>query len=148
MKKVRLTCVVLSAAVLAACGTTHNSAPVVDRPAAGKASEAAKPVVKGSDSHGNYTVKKGDTVYRIALDQGQSYRDIIAWNNLSNPNDIKVDQVLRRHRIVAEDTSGDRVKEDPARARCTRIERRASHPWIRDQPQSQGRSLPRMAEDG
>ena len=95
MKKIRLTCVVLSAAVLAACGTTHNSAPVFDRPAGAKTSEAAKPAAKPADSHGNYTVKKGDTLYRIALDQGQSYRDIITWNNLSNPNDIKVDQVLR-----------------------------------------------------
>ena len=43
MKKIRLTCVVLSAAVLAACGTTHNSAPVFDRPAGAKTSEAAKP---------------------------------------------------------------------------------------------------------
>jgi len=31
---------------------------------------------------------------RIAFDHGQSYRDVVAWNNLSNPNDIKVDQVL------------------------------------------------------
>ncbi|MFC3109356.1 peptidoglycan DD-metalloendopeptidase family protein [Undibacterium arcticum] len=95
MKKIRLACVVLSAAVLAACGTTRNSAPVVDRPAGGKTSETAKSTAKVVDSHGNYTVKKGDTLYRIALDQGQSYRDIIAWNNLNNPNDIKVDQVLR-----------------------------------------------------
>ena len=40
-------------------------------------------------------VKKGDTLYRIALDHGQSYSDIVAWNNLKNPNDIKVDQMLR-----------------------------------------------------
>lgn len=40
-------------------------------------------------------MKKGDTLYRIALDHGQSYSDLVAWNNLANPNDIKVDQVLR-----------------------------------------------------
>lgn len=42
-----------------------------------------------------YVVKRGDTLYRIALDHGQSYSDIVAWNNLKNPNDIKVDQILR-----------------------------------------------------
>ena len=42
-----------------------------------------------------YTVKKGDTLIRIALEYGQNYHDLVAWNNLSNPNDIKVDQVLR-----------------------------------------------------
>ncbi|WP_229459140.1 peptidoglycan DD-metalloendopeptidase family protein [Massilia cavernae] len=31
----------------------------------------------------------------IALDFGQNYRDLVGWNNLSDPNDIKVGQVLR-----------------------------------------------------
>jgi lipoprotein NlpD len=39
-------------------------------------------------------VKRGDTVLRIALDQGQSYRDIVRWNNLTDPNLIEVDQLL------------------------------------------------------
>lgn len=44
---------------------------------------------------GFYRVKRGDTLYRIALENGQSYRDIAQWNNLSNPDQIEVDQVLR-----------------------------------------------------
>ena len=40
-------------------------------------------------------MKKGDTLIRVALDHGQNYRDLVVWNNLSNPNDIKVDQTLR-----------------------------------------------------
>jgi lipoprotein NlpD len=40
-------------------------------------------------------VKRGDTLIRIALDNGQSYRDIAAWNNITDPNLIEVDQVLR-----------------------------------------------------
>jgi lipoprotein NlpD len=40
-------------------------------------------------------VKPGDTLYRIALENGQNYRDISAWNNLTNPNQIEVDQLLR-----------------------------------------------------
>jgi lipoprotein NlpD len=39
-------------------------------------------------------VKRGDTVLRIALDHGQSYRDVVRWNNLSDPNLIEVDQLL------------------------------------------------------
>jgi len=42
-----------------------------------------------------YTVKKGDTLYSIALDHGQAYRDLAAWNGLTDPNLIRVDQQLR-----------------------------------------------------
>jgi lipoprotein NlpD len=44
---------------------------------------------------GFYRVKRGDTLLRIALDNGQSYRDIAAWNNITDPNLIEVDQLLR-----------------------------------------------------
>lgn len=87
----------LSVGLIGAC-STRNSAPIVDR-AQGQASRTsgATPNIpaRGSDNRAYYTVKKSDTLYHIALEVGQSYRDIIAWNNLANPNDIKVDQVLR-----------------------------------------------------
>ncbi|HYD81503.1 MAG TPA: peptidoglycan DD-metalloendopeptidase family protein [Paucimonas sp.] len=103
MKKIHLALLTVSIGVLAACTTTHAPAPVVDRtptPPPSKPVEVAKPAPKPvskpvADSQGFYTVRKGDTLLRIALDFGQNYRDLIAWNNLSNPNDIKVDQVLR-----------------------------------------------------
>jgi lipoprotein NlpD len=82
---------------LAGCQTA-SKAPVVDRSAETTAVEAVKPEVKPAqkpDTRGTYVVKKGDTLYRIALDHGQSYSDLVTWNNLKNPNDIKVDQVLR-----------------------------------------------------
>jgi lipoprotein NlpD len=44
---------------------------------------------------GYYTVTKGDTLTRIALDNGQSWRDLMAWNGLENANLIEVGQVLR-----------------------------------------------------
>jgi lipoprotein NlpD len=44
---------------------------------------------------GYYTVKRGDTLYRIALENGQDYRDIATWNNLANASSIKEGQVLR-----------------------------------------------------
>jgi lipoprotein NlpD len=40
-------------------------------------------------------VKKGDTLYSIALDHGLAYRDLAAWNGLTDPNVIRVGQTLR-----------------------------------------------------
>lgn len=80
---------VLLTALLAACAS-HPPAPVVDR-STGRAPAAA--VVETRP--GFYAVKKGDTLYSIALDHGQAYRDVAAWNNIENPNVIHVGQSLR-----------------------------------------------------
>ncbi len=101
MRKARFVCLAVLPAFIAACGTTpRQGAPVVERASPGaktaeipKASQPAIP--KQADSRGYYVVKKGDTLIQIALDFGQNYRDLVAWNNLANPNDIKVDQLLR-----------------------------------------------------
>jgi len=93
----KITALILGTGVLlTACTSVPNQAPVVDRHVASSGKPAvaeAPPVVR--DERGMYTVKKGDTLIRIALEFGQNYRDLVTWNNLSNPNDIKVDQVLR-----------------------------------------------------
>src|SRR5471032_1822253 len=52
-------------------------------------------VAARSAAAGYYRVKPGDTLYRIALENGQNYRDIASWNNMTNPNQIEVDQLLR-----------------------------------------------------
>lgn len=44
---------------------------------------------------GYYTVKPGDTLIRIGLDQGQNWRDVARWSGIENPNVIEVGQVLR-----------------------------------------------------
>jgi lipoprotein NlpD len=88
----------LSLGLLSACSTTTRQAPVIDRiPPPAEITRAPAPPAEEpkEDARGTYTVKKGDTLLRIALDHGQNYRDLVAWNNLANPNDIKVDQVLR-----------------------------------------------------
>ncbi|MDB5989779.1 MAG: peptidase [Herbaspirillum sp.] len=94
--------VVLSASLLAACSSPSlTPAPVVSRTsqstaaAAAPAASAASSVAPAAEGRGYYRVKKGDTLFRIAVEVGQSYKDIVAWNNLTNPNDIKVDQLLR-----------------------------------------------------
>lgn len=95
----RLTLAVLSAALLAGC-LSQPPAPTVDRapPPQSKATPPAggsgEPVAVVENVR-TYTVKKGDTLYRIALEHGQDYRDVAAWNNLTNPGSIKEGQVLR-----------------------------------------------------
>ncbi|WP_101482178.1 peptidoglycan DD-metalloendopeptidase family protein [Janthinobacterium sp. 61] len=85
-------CSLALAALLSGCGTTGVQAPVVERHPSSSSAAASDP--RDRDP-AYYTVKRGDTLLRIALEHGQNYRDLVAWNDLSNPNDIKVDQVLR-----------------------------------------------------
>lgn len=91
----------LALTTLAACATRLDQAPVVDRSStlgtnAALGQGASQPAVPlGPPPPGYYRVKPGDTLYRIALENGQNYRDIAAWNNLANPNQIEVDQLLR-----------------------------------------------------
>ena len=87
-----LLCSLALAALLSGCGTTGVQAPVVERHPSSSSAAASDP--RDRDP-AYYTVKRGDTLLRIALEHGQNYRDLVAWNDLSNPNDIKVDQVLR-----------------------------------------------------
>lgn len=78
-------------AALSACSTPRTTpATVVDR----SRIDAPTSTATVPTPPGYYRVKRGDTVLRIALDQGQSYRDIVRWNNLTDPNLIEVDQLL------------------------------------------------------
>lgn len=108
----RLSAWLLAAAVLAGCSTTSNRAPVEDRGAGGRAAVAAGavsgvataapadgnrplPGAENSGKPGYYTVKPGDTLIRIGLENGQNWKDLVKWNSLDNPNIIEVGQVLR-----------------------------------------------------
>lgn len=59
------------------------------------ASTKPLPGAENAGKPGYYTVKPGDTLIRIGLDNGHNWRDIARWNNLENPNTIEVGQVLR-----------------------------------------------------
>jgi len=94
----RLALLTILIGLVAGCSTTTRQAPVVERPVTAAPSRPAPAPVEEApkqDERGMYTVRKGDTLLRIALDFGQNYRDLVAWNNLANPDDIKVGQVLR-----------------------------------------------------
>ena len=41
-----------------------------------------------------YTVKRGETLAQIAIDHGVDFRELAQWNNIENPNLIRVGQVL------------------------------------------------------
>jgi lipoprotein NlpD len=115
----------LALAVLAGCASPTHRAPVEDRkpsarPAATSSGVAVSPVsannagstvaaapvaegvpakpLPGAENAGKpgyYSVKPGDTLIRISLDNGQNWRDVARWNGLDNPNVIEVGQVLR-----------------------------------------------------
>jgi lipoprotein NlpD len=107
------------AALAAGCASPTHRAPVEDRkppavarpgaaapssPAsaasgAGASADAAlvkpPPGAENAGKPGYYSVKPGDTLIRVGLDNGQNWRDIARWNGLTNPNVIEVGQVLR-----------------------------------------------------
>src|ERR1700761_7642106 len=93
----RSVCVLALSLLMTACASRLDQAPVVDRSGGGVlTTQGAQPAVPlGPPPPGYYRVKPGDTLYRIALENGQNYRDISTWNNLTNPNQIEVDQLLR-----------------------------------------------------
>ena len=53
------------------------------------------PGAENAGKPGYYSVKPGDTLIRIALENGQNWRDLVKWNALDKPNVIEVGQVLR-----------------------------------------------------
>lgn len=99
----------------AACSTTPPSrAPVIDRlPTPAKTTEkpAAKPPVKAAAKEPDwrpttYTVQKGDTLYSIALEHGQDYKEVAEWNSIQPPSyTIKIGQVLRMTAPAGESTA-------------------------------------------
>ncbi len=107
----RGTLLLAAVSLVVGCSLTPNRAPVEERsatprttvaaasPAQSPASapEPAKPVAVDTNSGkaGFYTVKPGDTLIRIGLDNGQNWKDLVRWNNLGNPNLIEVGQVIR-----------------------------------------------------
>jgi lipoprotein NlpD len=77
---------------------TRGASPKVSPPAAAVPAAEAVKVLPGAENAGKpgyYTVQRGDTVTRIALDHGQTWRDLVSWNSLANANLIEVGQVLR-----------------------------------------------------
>jgi len=89
---------VLLALCLAGCAA-RGPAPVVDRiapPAAlpAEAAPAAAAETPPPKAVATHTVKRGETLVSIALQYGLDYRELAAWNGITNPARIAVGQVL------------------------------------------------------
>ena len=87
----------LVAGTLAGCASRPVQAPVVDRIPPAAASPAAKPAAPAVvDTRPEfYTIRRGDTMFSIALEHGLDYKELAAWNNLSDPSRIRPGQQLR-----------------------------------------------------
>jgi len=103
----RIASAALVAMLLVAGCSTPRPAPVEDRavtrtpPAPpimtgpGASTAAPVPAPAAPAPVATYTVKRGDTLHQIALDNGLDYRELAAWNSIDNVNVIRVGQVLR-----------------------------------------------------
>ena len=84
------------AIVLAACAS-RRPAPVVDRmpaEAPPPVTVEAPPAPEPPKPLPTHVVKRGETLVGIALQYGLDYRELAAWNNITNPNVLATGQVL------------------------------------------------------
>ena len=96
--------------VIAGCAAPRGPAPVEDRGTMANAPGTAAPggpqittdasgkPLPGIENYGKpgyYAVRPGDTIRRIGIETGQSWQNIVRWNNIDNPDLIEVGQVLR-----------------------------------------------------
>jgi len=85
MSRYAILLAVLAAGLLGGCAS-RTPAPVIER--GGAPGKGPAPVTTPAKPGEFHTVKRGETLYSIALEHGQSYRDVAAWNNIDNPNVI------------------------------------------------------------
>jgi lipoprotein NlpD len=75
-----------------------NAAPTGPAAASKAPNPEPEKVLPGAENAGKpgyYTIRQGDTLTRIGLENGQAWRDLAKWNNLENPNLIEKGQVIR-----------------------------------------------------
>ncbi|MER1967276.1 peptidoglycan DD-metalloendopeptidase family protein [Castellaniella sp. GW247-6E4] len=73
-------------ALLAGCASRTERAPVADQSSTAAASQQAS---------GTYVVKPGDTLYKIAQAHGMEVARLSQLNNITNPSQLAIGQVLR-----------------------------------------------------
>lgn len=95
MKIANVACALAAAALLGGCAA-QKPAPVDDRrPPPAVAVLKPLPGDESAPPAPLYVVKRGDTLYSIALEHGQDYRDVARWNQLEDPTRLRVGQELR-----------------------------------------------------
>ena len=88
---------VLDVTAPAPATTASAPAPAVVAPVAAPAAVTQTPTVTSAAAGSNYTVKKGDTLFRIAKEHygdGKKWQQIAAANPGVSPSSLKVGQTL------------------------------------------------------
>ena len=90
MLVIRITLLLLMAALVAGCATRGYHAPVVERGdaarAGGQRERDWRPEV--------YVVQKGDTLYSIAFNYGFDYHELAEMNHIEDPTLISIGQEI------------------------------------------------------
>jgi lipoprotein NlpD len=89
--------VLVSMVVLAAgCATRRTPAPVLDaRAPKAPAVKTFTPAASARAPAEFHTVRRGETLYSIALEHGVDHRELAQWNGLDDPTRLRVGQQLR-----------------------------------------------------
>ncbi len=90
------TAAVLAVALLAAGCASRAPAPVDER--RGAALPAVRPPLPapaGTPQQREHVVRRGDTLFSIALEHGVDYLDLARWNRIDDPSKLRVGQSLR-----------------------------------------------------
>ena len=81
----------LAALAAAGCASRPVSAPVSERTPL----PAARAAAPRQEAVPGYLVRRGDTLFSIALEHGLDYRELAQWNGLNDPSRIREGQNLR-----------------------------------------------------
>jgi lipoprotein NlpD len=153
MRPSRALALVVALAMCASCAT-RRPATIEDRtmqklPAPAVAPTPAPPAMAEAPVP-SYTVKRGDTLYQIALDNGLDYRELAAWNNVENVNLIRIGQVLRLNAPGESAPSATGVTTAPLRSAPPVTESRSPTPVASASPpapQGMTKSTPKAIKE-
>ena len=143
----RVVAAVLMMMLVAGCAPQRRGAPVEDRRPPPRAAKPVAPVVAEKPAApaaaaGFYTVKRGDTLYSIALEHGHEYREVAEWNGLDDPTKLNVGQVLRVSPpqaaqpsvVVGAGRPGGRIESRPIPAPPSEQKPAVEKPLIKEEP--------------
>jgi lipoprotein NlpD len=87
LNRYKLGCLWFALLLISGCASTPHPAPI-------RESGFSNPVFPAAPQ-GHYRIQPGDTLYKIAFQQGLDYRDLATWNELADPGYIRSGDLLR-----------------------------------------------------
>ncbi len=143
----RAVAAVLMMVLVAGCAPQRRGAPIEDRRPPPRAAKPVAPVAvekpAAPAAAGFYTVRRGDTLYSIALEHGHEYREVAEWNGLDDPTKLTVGQVLRVSPppqvaqpsvVVGVGRPGGRIESRPIPSPVPEQKAAVEKPLIKDEP--------------